>query len=43
MVDLQDLKQVGKFEWEIPRSFRPDMRPGAHFCHSPAVGRDQRR
>lgn len=26
MVDLQSLKQVGKYEWEIPKSLRPDMR-----------------
>jgi len=26
MVNLQDLKQVSKYEWEIPRSFRADMR-----------------
>ena len=26
MVSLQDLKQINRFEWEIPRSHRPDMR-----------------
>ena len=26
MVTLQDLKQISDYEWEIPQSFRPDMR-----------------
>jgi tRNA-splicing ligase RtcB len=25
MVSLQDLKRISEFEWEIPKSFRPDM------------------
>src|SRR5512139_97586 len=25
MVTLQDLKRISDYEWEIPRSFRPDM------------------
>jgi len=26
MVTLQDLKRINDYEWEIPKSFRPDMR-----------------
>jgi tRNA-splicing ligase RtcB len=26
-----DLKRVGDYEYEIPQSFRPDMRVPAHF------------
>ncbi len=26
MVNLQDLNKISDYEWEIPRSFRPDMR-----------------
>jgi len=26
MVNFNDLKEINKFEWEIPQSFRPDMR-----------------
>lgn len=26
MVSLQDLRQINRFEWEIPRSYRSDMR-----------------
>jgi len=26
MVTLQDLKRISDYEWEIPKSFRPDMR-----------------
>jgi tRNA-splicing ligase RtcB len=26
MVTLQDLKQINEYEWEIPKSYRPDMR-----------------
>lgn len=26
MVNLQDLVRISQFEWEIPRSYRPDMR-----------------
>ncbi len=26
MVTLQDLKQISEYEWEIPQSYRPDMR-----------------
>jgi len=26
MVTLQDLKRISEYEWEIPKSFREDMR-----------------
>ena len=31
MVALSDLKQVAEFEWEIPTSFREDMRVPVHI------------
>ncbi len=40
MVTLQDLLQISDYEWEIPKSFREDMRgPGEIVCHPTAVGR----
>ena len=26
MVDLKDIRQIGEYEWEIPKSHREDMR-----------------
>ena len=26
MISIKDLRQVGEYEWEIPQSFRADMR-----------------
>lgn len=31
MIRLQDLKRLSEFEWEIPRSFRQDMRVPVHI------------
>ncbi len=34
MLRLQDLKRITEFEWEIPRSTRPDMRAGIRIYAS---------
>src|SRR5512135_1193583 len=26
MITLQDIKRISEYEWEIPQSYRPDMR-----------------
>jgi tRNA-splicing ligase RtcB len=31
MVRLQDLQQINRFEWEIPKSYREDMRVAVHI------------
>lgn len=30
-VTRHDLRQIGEYQWEVPQSFRPDMRVPAHF------------
>ena len=37
MVSMKDLTQIGEFEWEIPQSYRGDMRPGAPVRHPPPI------
>ncbi len=40
MVTLQDLKRISDYEWEIPKSFREDMRrTGALICYPANAGR----